>query len=441
MHIIRTITISLIALALLVTGTGLLTPAPVLVTAQEGEEAPRTILNGLDLSTPETALQTILDAFANHQFDLVFWTLAPDQQDLYNQTIIRLEISEGLRTVSNTPEDEELATILDAVVVGGEAIHASGVLWYPFDATMNYSALEGTLPIDLRGKVELGDPQPTALDSTGNDFAYEDAVEIPLTVDGTEGFRAVMVRKVTGDWALRYVIAPGAEVDLEETRIFATGGEVLPPSPNATPPAPGTVRTYYQSIATGDPTAAVNRFVQAWGQQDFLSAWLLLSPAMQAAFLRSTSQIFAQSFRLDAPADATWFDAAGDPTVLQEEGMPFANPAFLPYGLAAYSQIFDGVMLSAAQNNWLTMPLSADAVELNPASRTEVALENVSTSLVFTEVDTAFDFTFSLNGEDGYVVRVVTLPGYSDVRIQRIFAPGATDADRGRGLFVLPASD
>jgi hypothetical protein len=412
----QTLLLIILAAVLMLAGT-LSSDAP---TRAQDDDAPRTAYEALNLDTPTDALETALDAIRNERFQTLYWTLAPDVHDTF--VFFNMRVDNEALTPPNLFSSNigvELGDIREVVTIDDSSGQAQ---WHVFEQILRYTAATDSYWIDLRGDVQLGEPMPSAY--TLAERPYPDAVDIPLSVDGVAGFTAVMVQTVDGDWKLRMVIAPGADAETPRPLFVVPDLTPLPPAPNAATPADGP-RTLYDTLTLDTPAAAAQTFLDAWMQQDFLTAFMVLSPGMQADFEGVASRGFGGPL-LGAQVQPWWFAPHGNPETLSAQAYLFTTPSQAAHYATQIGRVFDTTMLVSAQQGWLPMPTASDYT-LGDATEQEITLRDGPVSAVTVPL--------TIGETDGW--RIALLEGDdTNWRVQRIYTPGSADSMWVRGLFV-----
>ena len=167
----------------------------------EPTETSRTYFESLNLSSPEAAVMTFVDAFHNDDFPTVFWVLSPDAQKEIEHSTKLLQYGRILNLQSGKKTSEILSdTILYKGGVSGLETHE---LWYMFDYIMVAAKQHGVLLIDLSGDVEILHFEEKTLDSDTT------VIDVYTTIGGIPGevkFR--MVQTSNDRWRVQQVIVP-----------------------------------------------------------------------------------------------------------------------------------------------------------------------------------------------------------------------------------------
>jgi hypothetical protein len=156
----------------------------------------RTFYESLDLSTPDAAAETFVNAFARDDFMTVWLVLDPQAQFAFQQyanflehdRLIRVEVVDDLQGQLQevwAPDNPDRS--IDA--------------WYLFDQIMLIADRNDAFVIDLSGTVALGEST-----SVG------DSAEVPAEVDGIPG--TVVIRLTgssSGRWRVHQVVVPGGD--------------------------------------------------------------------------------------------------------------------------------------------------------------------------------------------------------------------------------------
>lgn len=173
---------------------------------QEVEPTPRTYYETLNLSSPESAIQTFVDAFSRDDFPTVWLILDGSAQFIWTQQIRLLEFG-ALIQADNLRE-----VMMDMPIFAnelGEGEHSGAHASYVFDQFMLAGRKHSAFLIDLTGPVEILSSEPS---TTRRD---DPAIDVSVKVEGTEEkvvFR--MVQAPSGRWRVHKVFVPGGEDEL-----------------------------------------------------------------------------------------------------------------------------------------------------------------------------------------------------------------------------------
>jgi hypothetical protein len=204
------------------------------------QEQPRTYYEGLNLETPEAAVETFVDAFQRDDFMTVYLVLAPQAQMQWRQRIQLLSYQELFQC-----DGEECRQIAEDTFPDGifEGEHSPDT-WYYFDQSMLTAKEHDALLIDLSGEVEITDTDDSET------YDGEDAVDVIATVEGIEGQIAFrMVQAPSDRWRVLQVIVPDGDEEMvpwampkepEPVRIEASAVIQVPCSDDPPPPSQAT---------------------------------------------------------------------------------------------------------------------------------------------------------------------------------------------------------
>ena len=178
------------------------------------QDAPRTYYDSLDLSTPEAAVQTFVDAFQRRDYAGVFLIFAPQTQLYWIGQIQRFG-------EDNVVDPKAADAVREGFTFGfnhTEAEHSPNLDNYLFDEVMLLAEEYDGFLIDLRGVVEIVRSEDTTIppyghaEDTDDDETPLPAVNVFTTVEGIDGeviFR--MVQSPSGRWQVLQVIEPGGD--------------------------------------------------------------------------------------------------------------------------------------------------------------------------------------------------------------------------------------
>lgn len=173
-----------------------------LLQAQEPDQ-PRTYYESLDLSSPEAAVQTFVDAFQQEDYFTVYMILDRVAQFSFFQSIR----SADYKRLFDVTYREEIFATVPLFAEGVDAMEHSPDGIFIFDDLMLAASDYDALLIDLRGEVRIIKSVPVEVifddeSQPGNDIYAE--------VKGITGqliFRTVQAP--SGRWRVRQVIVPG----------------------------------------------------------------------------------------------------------------------------------------------------------------------------------------------------------------------------------------
>lgn len=187
----------------------------VAVTAQE-DDAPRTAYEALDLSTPEAAVETFVEAFVTQNYPVVYWVFAPDAQDVVFRALATFQFE---RLFVMDEERSFDAPVVQAIPLLSEGLdageHSANVGTFTFDDIMLAAAEFDAFLIDLRGGVTITGSQPGEIEQVGP------TVDVTAEVEGVGTVVFRMVRSVSGRWRVWAVVAPGGD---RETPLWSVPG-------------------------------------------------------------------------------------------------------------------------------------------------------------------------------------------------------------------------
>lgn len=171
----------------------------------------RTYYEGLNLESPEAAVQTFVDAFQRRDFMTVYFVLSPKAQTRWLQLIRLFDSDELIRL----DEDDDPRTVLADVPVLGTGLdfdvleHSPSEGFYLFDGLMLEAARQDRLLIDLRGEVVISESRMVNM-LTDNQLDL--VMDVPATVEGIEGEVIFRVNQApSGRWRVHQVIVPGGD--------------------------------------------------------------------------------------------------------------------------------------------------------------------------------------------------------------------------------------
>jgi hypothetical protein len=164
---------------------------------------PRTFYDTLELDTPESAVQTFVDAYRRGDFLTVYMILSPQTQFQFEQDLMLLQ--DHLYKIESEEKGREI--LLDTPYRDDSIEHFDSA--YRFDTFMFSAKQHSALYIDLDGEVVI---QETKVSEHAE---YGPVTEVVTNVDGIDGpvvFR--MRQSVSGRWRVLQVILPGGDEDL-----------------------------------------------------------------------------------------------------------------------------------------------------------------------------------------------------------------------------------
>jgi hypothetical protein len=177
------------------------TPNPQTLTPEAN--APRTYYDTLDLDTPESAVQTFVDAYRRADFFTVYMILSSQTQFQLQQDLALLQ--DHLYKIES--KEKELEILLDAPYRFDSFEHFDSA--YRFDVLMFSAMQHSALYFDLDGEVVIQEVKASVHPE------YGPVTEVITNVGGIDGpvvFR--MRQSVSGRWRVLQVILPGGDEDL-----------------------------------------------------------------------------------------------------------------------------------------------------------------------------------------------------------------------------------
>lgn len=170
--------------------------------AQNGDDRqPRTYYDSLDLTTPESAAMTFVDAFHRQDFPTNFLIFSPHAQSAIQEHYNLLEYD---KLINHEGLFDPLNEMLRQSLTEIEQFSMSGY----FDLFMLFAADHDAFIIDLRGEVAI-------LETRASDAVIENVdrvMDVVTSVEGIEGevvFR--MVTAPSGKWRVYQVITAGGD--------------------------------------------------------------------------------------------------------------------------------------------------------------------------------------------------------------------------------------
>jgi hypothetical protein len=175
-------------------------------TQQTVEPEPRTYYESLDLSSPESAIQTFADAFSRDDFPTVWLILDGSAQFTWTQQLHVLEFGALIQTSNWEVIKMDISTFAKGI---GEGEHSEADTSYVFDQFMLAARKHSAFLIDLTGSVEILSSEPSIASQVGQ------AIDVAVKVEKMEEevvFR--MVQAPSGRWRVYKVFVPGGEGEL-----------------------------------------------------------------------------------------------------------------------------------------------------------------------------------------------------------------------------------
>jgi len=187
----RTLPLGVIALALLLS---------VSCSLLQSEPAARTYYEGLSLDTPETAVETFVDAFQREDYMTVYLVLSSRAQWQWQQNIQMMRF----HPIVAYDDGDELDDIWDDVSVFSDGLLEGEHLdqgWYLFDEIMLAAGEHDAFLIDLRGEATIIENEESETPQG------EDAVDVIVEIDGIDDEVIFRMVESPGDrWRVFQVI-------------------------------------------------------------------------------------------------------------------------------------------------------------------------------------------------------------------------------------------
>jgi hypothetical protein len=248
------------------------TPTPVPPTATSGPtSAPvvtRTYYETLDLSTPESAIQTFVEAFQRGDFESVFLIFAPFTQFSVQEDFKQLKYSHVMQV-------EQVKEIYSDVPRLGHGEHAiEGI--YLFDQLILSAKRHSSLLIDLKGEISFIGTEGSETES--GDVAIDVTTNLECI---TEPIVFRMVQAPSGRWRVLQVIVAGGDEAAIPFAVPSTVAYNPACPPELTPEVAQGPRTYYETLDLATPESAVQAFSEAFQREDFETVYLILAPSTQ----------------------------------------------------------------------------------------------------------------------------------------------------------------
>lgn len=174
----------------------------------QGEPA-RTFYESLDLETPESAVETFVEAFQREDWPTVWMIFAPDTQHWARLTAA--STFDWGHLVDREHWDDILEEVMEHIDEGEYTVSDCSYAW--FDPMMVAAKEKDAILIDLSGKVEISDSEDSR--TQGGERARDVIAEVE-GIDREVVFK--MVEAPSGRWRVYQVIAPGGN---EEIRPWA----------------------------------------------------------------------------------------------------------------------------------------------------------------------------------------------------------------------------
>lgn len=182
------------------------------VSAQENSF--RTQYDSFDLSKPEAAVMTFVDAFQQRDYAGLFLIFAPQAQIAWQRSISAFNFS-------NIVDPKSADQLFDNLTYGfnhTQEEHGANLTDYIFDSIMLFAEEQDAFLVDLRGDVQILRTEDNTIPAYDDPEAdSEDETPLPVvdviaSVEGIEGevtFR--MVPTPSNRWQVMQVIVPGGD--------------------------------------------------------------------------------------------------------------------------------------------------------------------------------------------------------------------------------------
>lgn len=157
----------------------------------------RTYYESLDLSTPESAILTFINAFQKSDFPTVFLILSPQAQDRFRQSLSLLDYTSLVKVSPYFNPKESIATLFKF----SELEHVNETSYY-FDVLMMAAKEHSAFLIDLSGEVSIQG-------STPFEQKCVDVITSVAGIDGNVTFRTIQAP--SGRWRVLQVIVLGGD--------------------------------------------------------------------------------------------------------------------------------------------------------------------------------------------------------------------------------------
>jgi hypothetical protein len=400
------------------------------VPGDDGSVNSRTHYESLDIHTPETAVQTFVQAFQQSDFATAHLVLAPTTQQTLLNNRARLQY-DGLILLGSPPDYPTPFKEAWAREVWNLEHLYDGVFQFQLlmRTAVEYDALQFHFPGPLTIVASRNSETPSG----------QEAIDVESQVagiDGTVVFR--MVQAPSGRWRVFQVVFPGGNEKKFPWSLPATG---MRPSSYDHPISSRGSHTYYDSLDLATPEAAVSSFSEAFRQRDFPTLFLIFHTETQSAWLSHFSRRhyhnlvaieepsrilpateFAQRLRALAAsgiltqheADMTFFHLTLSSAYIGSlalQGTPYIPLVMEHVGDASY--LFDQVML-AAEGKYL-VDLSKEVVIL------ETGFQQ------FEDGEISATVTGNLEGIEGGVVFRLKQSPSGRWRVLQVIVPGGDE--------------
>jgi hypothetical protein len=172
----------------------------------QNEDTPRTAYEALDLSTPESAVESFVAAFQARDYPTVYWIFAPEAQMRVERAMVTFTFSPLFVTDPDEPITDN--PVLQALPSPDAAEHWMSVMTFQFDNIMIAAEQFDAFLVDLRGEVVIGEA------TEGENADGEPVVDVQAEVDGVGEVTFRMVQSVSGRWRVWSVITPGGDPEV-----------------------------------------------------------------------------------------------------------------------------------------------------------------------------------------------------------------------------------
>lgn len=170
-------------------------------TQEAVEPEPRTYYESLDLSSPESAIQTFVEAFSKDDFPTVWLILDGSAQFIWAQRLRLFEYNALIQADNWEVLRMDISTFAQGL---GEGEHSEADTGYVFDQFMLAARKHSAFLIDLTGPVEILSSEPSVTRQG------DPAVDVMARIQSIEDqvvFR--MVQSPSGRWRVYKVFVPG----------------------------------------------------------------------------------------------------------------------------------------------------------------------------------------------------------------------------------------
>jgi hypothetical protein len=305
----------------------------------------RTCYEALDLSTPESAVTTFVDAFRREDFQSVWLILSAQAQFIWQQDLRLMQFERSYR---EDRKGKALEGLFGEGLPWGEHTDA----WYVFDSIMLAAKADSALLIDLSGETVIERVEDSQTKSG------ETAVDVVARVEGTEGevvFR--MTQAPSGRWRVYQVIVPGGDEELvpwavvnetvETVRIEASA-EIEVPCSDDPPSSPEQVSG--QPYLETEPTCGVLSEIDETHQ----------------SVLGTTLVLAGRGFVPNTETKIWWEDPAGNQFLARQAGEyvifqtddqgAFRGNVVMPYAITPVGEGYHTWIVRAVQEVPVTEP-------------------------------------------------------------------------------------